>query len=306
MKEQLTISETDAGSRLDKFLTQNFKDFSRNYLQTAIKEGQVLVNKKKVTPHHFLKINDVVDISVTKPDGPKVTPSPSIKIDVIEETDDYIIINKPDGLIVHPAPGVKELTLVDGLAARWPQILELGDDKTRPAIVHRLDRDVSGIMVIPKTAQMFNHLKQQFKDRTTDKEYICLVQEPVSAPSGIIDFPLTRSKTQPGKMAAIPKGDEGIEAITEYTVDKNFSHASLLKVKIKTGRTHQIRAHLAAFGHPLVGEKIYKPSKSKLTKKLDRLFLHAYSLGFKDLQGNKKSYISPLPKVLADYLTTLS
>lgn len=305
MKDKITVLESDAGNRLDKFLSSTFKNFSRHYLQSAIKNGQVLVNDKKVTPHYFLKKNDIINLAVEEQTGPRITPSKEVKIDVINETADYLIINKPEGLVVHPAPGVKELTLIDGLIACYPEILNLGDDRLRPGIVHRLDRDVSGIMVIPKNNKMFNHLKQQFKDRTVNKEYIGLVQEPVAAPSGIINFPLGRSKTQHGKIAARPQGEDGKEAITEYTVAKNFAHASLLKIKITTGRTHQIRAHLAAFGHPLVGEKIYKPTKSKITKKLNRLFLHAHTLSFTDLQGNKKIFTSPLPKELADYLSSL-
>ncbi len=306
MKDKITISETDAGNRLDKFLTNSFKEFSRNYLQGAIKNGDVLVNGKKVAPHYFLKTNDTVTLAVAEQVGPKVNPTKKIKIDVIKETPDYIVLNKPEGLVVHPAPGVDEPTLVDGLLASFPEIEQVGDDKLRPGIVQRLDRDVSGIMVVARNKEMFEHLKKQFKERTVDKEYIGLVQEPISTPSGVIDFPLARSKTQRGKMAARPAGEDGEEAITEYTVEKNFAHESLLKIKIRTGRTHQIRAHLAAFGHPLIGEKIYKPTKSRITKKIDRLFLHAHTLSFNDLQGKRIALSSPLPKELTDYLNSLA
>ncbi|MFH1112074.1 MAG: RluA family pseudouridine synthase [Patescibacteria group bacterium] len=305
MKQEIIVPPLTENTRLDKFLVKTLKNFSRSFIQQTIKRGKALVNKKKVSVHHFLKTDDIITLDFTEPKIISVKPAKKVPFEVVKEVVDFLIINKPSGLVVHPAPGVTEPTLVDGLIAKYPRIKKIGDDILRPGIVHRLDRDVSGLMVIAKTPAMFSSLKQQFKNRLVHKEYTGLVIEPVQLPSGIIDFPLARSKTKHGKMAARPKGEEGDDAITKFEVLQRFAHATLLKIQIETGRTHQIRAHLAAFGHPLIGDKIYRPTKNQTSKKLNRLFLHASYLEFTDLAGNQQQFSSPLPKALSDYLTTL-
>lgn len=306
MKKTIIVPILENPTRLDKFLVTQLSELSRTFIQQAIKDRKVTVNNKKIAVHHFLKNDDVIKIDILPPPIPKVKPSPKIKLNIIADTPDYIVIDKPEGLVVHPAPGIQEPTLADGLLAMYPNIKEVGDDPIRPGIIHRLDRDVSGLIVVAKTKPAFTYFKTQFKDRTIHKEYIALVVGEVAMPSGRIDFPLARSASKHGKIAARPKGEEGDEAITEFTVTKIYPHLTLLNISILTGRTHQIRAHLAAFGYPIVGDKIYKPTKSRLSKKIDRLFLHASVLEFNDLQGKRQKYISNLPKKLSDYLKTLS
>ncbi|MFA4937409.1 MAG: RluA family pseudouridine synthase [Patescibacteria group bacterium] len=305
MKQQIIVSQLTTATRLDKFLVANLEKFSRSFIQQTIKQGKILVNKKKVTVHHFLKNGDIISLNFSEPKPISVIPTTKIPLEIIKETPDFLIINKPEGLVVHPAPGVNEPTLVDGLIVKFPKIKNLGEDPLRPGIVHRLDRDVSGLIIVAITPAMFEHLKRQFKNHLIHKEYTGLVNGQVQLPSGIIDFPLGRSRTKHGKIAARPKGGEGEPAITKFEVMQKFTHTTLLKIQIITGRTHQIRAHLAAFGYPLVGDKIYKPTKIQTNKKIGRLFLHASYLEFTDLDGNQQKFSSPLPDELNLYLETL-
>ncbi|MFH1866555.1 MAG: RluA family pseudouridine synthase [Patescibacteria group bacterium] len=305
MKQTITVPALSSPTRLDKFLVQHLGQMSRSYLQKAIKKGKVLVDQKKVTVHRWLKQGEIISFDIEEQLKPRLNPNKKIKFKVLADSTYYLVIDKPEGLVVHPATGVNEPTLVDGLVAYYPTIKDLGNDPLRPGIVHRLDRDVSGLMVIAKTEPMFIHLKNQFKERLVHKEYTGLVMGQIASPAGIIDFPLARSKTKHGKIAARPKNAEGIDAITKFEVLKKYSHTTLLKIEIETGRTHQIRAHLAALGYPLMGDKVYRPTKGRSVKKIKRLFLHASTLAFTDLEGKQQLFTSPLPKELNDYLTTL-
>jgi len=178
----------------------------------------------------------------------------------------------------------------------------------RPGIVHRLDKDVSGLLVIAKTQDMFDHLKQQFKSRKTQKEYFALVYGTPQRPEGEITFNIDRSETQGHKMAAVPtsgNGDRGRKAITEFEIIEQLGNYTYLNIKPKTGRTHQIRVHLNAFGLPIVGDSVYRPRKLKVTIVLDRIFLHAHRLAFEDLNGQFQEFDSPLPTKLQEILNTL-
>lgn len=250
---------------------------------------------------------------------------PLITPKIISETKDYLVIDKPAGLAVHGGGNLKEPTLVDWLIINYPKIKKVGDDPARPGLVHRLDKDVSGLMVIAKNQKGFNNLKSQFKDREVNKEYLALVHGKLSKDEGLIDFPITRS--QAGyKMAALPANttdllrrrhprgrDQGnIEswlksriALTEFTVLKRFINYTFVRVNIKTGRTHQIRVHFFALGHPLVGDDLYCTKKSKDKNKklnLGRVFLIADHLSFHDLEGEKQNFSLDLPAELVAFL----
>ncbi len=248
--------------------------------------------------------------------------------EIIFENNDYLVINKPAGLVVHGGGNVKEETLADLLVARYPKIKTVGDDPIRPGIVHRLDKEVSGLMVIAKNQESFLNLKDQFKDRDINKEYIALVHGKTVNDFGSINFSIKRS-SEGYKMAALPlntadllsrrqpkerdKGNldgffKAREAITEYTVIKHFVNYTLLQVKIKTGRTHQIRVHFFALGHPLVGDNLYFNKKSKAQNKkinLGRIFLVANKLSFKDKDGTKQAFSLEMPTELDDFLKTI-
>ncbi len=313
MNNNFKIAKEDEEKRLDLFLKEHYPDFSRTFIQKKIKDGNITVNGEKSAVHRFLKQNDNVEVEIKEggegKDGREsvegVDASVSSikykvlsdkKLDIISETDDYLVINKPCGLVVHSGVHNEKDTLTDILIAKYPKIAGVGEDPERPGIVHRLDKEVSGVMVIAKRQKMFLKLKAQFQERTTKKEYIALVYGHVEKPDGIINFPIARSEKDGVKMAARSVNQGGREAITEFTVLKDLVKWTLLSVKIKTGRTHQIRVHLNAYGHPIVGDNIYKPRKLKPTDKFgNRLFLHAWKLGFTDLDGVWKEFEAELP-----------
>lgn len=244
-----------------------------------------------------------------------------LSIKIIFENDDYLVIDKPAGLAVHGGGSIKEKTLADWLVEKYPEINSVGEDPARPGIVHRLDKEVSGLMVVAKNNSSFKHLKEQFKDRDINKEYIALVHGQLVNDFGTINFPIKRAKDG-YKMAAMPlntfdllsrkhptsrdQGNlDGIfkarEAITEYSVIKKFVNYTLLNVKILTGRTHQIRVHFFALGHPLVGDNLYYNKKSKVQNKkigLDRIFLFAKALSFKDRKGEVRHFELEIPQEL--------
>jgi 23S rRNA pseudouridine1911/1915/1917 synthase len=249
------------------------------------------------------------------------TPVPEI----IFEDKNYLVINKPAALAVHGGGNIKGETLVDWLLRHYPKIKDVGEDATRPGIVHRLDMDVSGLMVIAKNNKSFADLKNKFKERKVQKEYLALVHGRVSKDDDIIDFPIVRSKDG-HKMAALPRNTEELlirhnpknrdkgniggffkarTALTEFSVVKRFVNYTLLQVKIKTGRTHQIRVHLFAYGHPLAGDNLYYTKKSALKNKkiaLGRVFLVANHLAFTDLEGKPHKFSLALPPELLEKL----
>lgn len=227
-----------------------------------------------------------------------------LKLRIIAETDDYLVISKPAGLVVHGGNGITEPTLTDMLEKKYPNLRKIGDDPARPGIVHRLDKEASGLLVIAKTNAMFDALKQQFKNRTVKKTYAALVYGNIIRDNDEINFPIARS-AQGYRMSARPQNQEGRTAATEFTVVKHFINYSLLSVQIKTGRTHQIRVHLAAYNHPLVGDTLYgTPRTKELNKKLglNRIWLHAQTLGFSDLRGEWREFKSEVPEELKEML----
>lgn len=229
------------------------------------------------------------------------TPNHAITIPVLAATDDYIVINKPAGVVahqsdIHAAPD----TVVNGLLAMYPEVAEVGDDPLRPGLVQRLDQAVSGVMVVARTAAMFEHLKQQFKQHLVEKKYIALVHGRCTRPDGEIRFPIARSARHYTKMAAQPDRPDasGKIAVTKYTVLKQYQRYAMLEVAIVTGRMHQIRVHLNAIGHPVVGETVYLPKRFHSRLQPGRLFLHAEELRFVLPNGERVQYQASLPPEL--------
>jgi len=300
----ITVQATDTPGRIDAFLAKKLPNLSRSFIQKQIKIGSILVNNQPVSAHHRLRTNDVVSVSKTEKDEPAVVPDNTIALRIVDEQEGYVVIEKPAGLIMHPAPGITEPTLADALAARYPEISGVGDDALRPGIVHRLDRNVSGLLVAARTQELFEHLKKQFKNRSMHKEYLALVHGVVDE-DGVIATPIGRSKTKSGKMATRPHAQQGDrEALTEYRILEHYANYTLLAVTIKTGRSHQIRVHLNSIGHPVVGDTLYTNRRIKPSV-LGRLFLHASKLEFDDINGVRKSYESPLPEELNAFLASL-
>ncbi len=300
----LVVTPGQAPTRLDLFLVQH-SDQSRSKIQQAIKAGRVTVNGRPAKPHHLVRTGDT--IAVAEPSIPLLAAAkiaPANEPIILDEDDNYLVVNKPSGLVVHGGPRIHESTLADWAVAHAPQIAAVGDQPDlRPGIVHRLDRDVSGAMVIAKTAPAFDDLKRQFQDHLVEKQYLALVHGRISDDSGRIDFAIARSPSRSGLMVARPKSNEGKKAETLFRVERFVKGMTLVHVRTLTGRTHQIRVHFKAIGHPLVGDPLYKIRRLKLEKlSAPRVFLHAQRLAFDDLQGKRREYEAPLPADLAKFL----
>lgn len=284
--------------RLDKFLKEQLNNLSRSQIQKLINNGKIKVNNQEVPVHYFLKNNDLINIEEIRE---KIKKKKSIKIPIIFENDDYFIINKPVGLAVEGAP--KEYCLSDWLKERNLTKTKDEEFNSRAGLIHRLDKDVSGVMLVAKTPEFFNHLKSQFKKRSVKKFYLALVYGSINQDEGKLDFLMARNKD--GKMVARPISQEGKKAITEYKVLKRFKNYTFVEVKILTGRTHQIRVHFYAYDHPVVGDKLYTQKKIKCPTGLKRLFLHSQIIGFSDLENHWQEYKIDLPSELKNILKIL-
>lgn len=320
----ITIKNADVQKRLDVFLVEKLK-ISRSKIQKMVKEEQIMINGKlpkksggllsegdKITINPPKEIKDEVKIVKTKNKEESQEQENKYLIpEIITEEKDYLIINKPAGLLTH---GIQkeDYSLAKFLSTKYPEIKKVGENPLRPGIVHRLDREASGLLIIARNQKMFEFLKKQFQERTVGKEYFVLVHDKVSADSGIINFPLERGRNNE-RMAAIPKtvhgyeNEKGKEALTEFWVEKKYVNFSFLTVKIHTGRMHQIRAHFLAYDHPVVGDNLYFQKKQKRGKdeELGRLFLHCFKLEFIDLQNIRQKFEILLPQELEEFLKKL-
>lgn len=300
--------------RLDKFLTGKLKGLSRNRIQQFIKAGKIKVNGREITKASFeISQNDRVDIPdnviLNEVKNPIIKPDSNIALDIIYEDKDIVVINKPAGLLTHPTTSQLNHTLVNALLAKYPEIENVGENPLRPGIVHRLDKDTSGLLVVAKNQKAFLFIKQQFLNRSVSKKYLALVEGVPKEKQGVIDFPIRPSKKMRLKKVAMKKEaptkashraaktEYKIKEILRQTQDKSYS---LLEVSPLTGRTHQIRVHLSAIGHPVVGDKLYG---SKTPAK--RQFLHAYSLELTAPSGTSLSLKADLPEDLKEILSSL-
>lgn len=303
------IPEGARGMRLDRYFTETHSKHSRAHWQKEIKAGRILLDGKIVTPHLALKGGEKLSIAKKVAAKPIAAP-PALSI--ISETTDYLVIDKPAGLLVHPTVKHTEPTLVDALLLHNPAIKSVGENPNRPGIVHRLDREASGVLVVAKTQAMFEHLKAQWKAHIVGKEYYALVSGKLLKPTGAISFTIARSR-RGGRMAARPESQSGKTARTNFEVLKIFPTATLVRVMPETGRTHQIRAHFHALGHSLVGDPLYR---TKLQRMRDRehknfkdqpprLMLHATKLSFTDLSGKSHTFSAPLSPAFSDFIKIL-
>lgn len=300
----------DTTDRLDKFLASKV-EVSRARVQKAIREGEVMVGGMIVLdPDYEVSIGSEVSLPEFPADTMKAS---DVALEIVFQNDDLAVIEKPAGMVVHPGAGNTEDTLANALLKYFPGIEKVGEPH-RPGIVHRLDEDTSGLIVIAKTEEAYEFLKKTFQDRNVQKEYLALVHGFVEKNHGMIDLPIAKAPSR-RKM----KIGEGKDALTEYFVisqspeDASASTAdgldqyTLLRVKLHTGRTHQIRLHMQAIGYPLVGDQTYGGTFKKLDQELiNRQFLHAYRLKFQLLDGSMIELISPLPNDLKEVLTKLN
>ncbi len=297
---EVRVEGWGTGQRLDVYLTKAGHFPSRSKAREAIDRGEVLLAGRRVAAHALVSegqelafLGHVV-VTATRPAAPPLA--------VVHEDEDYAVIEKPAGVVVHDGPGVRGALLTDAVLARYPEAAAAGEPG-RPGIVHRLDRDVSGLLVVARTPAGYAHFTDLFARQRVTKVYTALVHGVPAEESGEIRLKIGRS-TRYARMAARPEGQEGKAAVTRYEVRDRFPNAALLSVRILTGRTHQIRAHLFAIGHPIVGDTLY-PMRKKTSLALGRPFLHAAELRFTDPSGVERTFVSPLPDDLAAMLDVL-
>ena len=303
-----TIDTDQADARLDAFLASQIEGWSRARLQRLIENEDVLVNGKPSKPSYKLRAHDKVEVELIAPATAVFTPE-NIPVEIVYEDETLVVVNKPAGLVVHPAAGTPSGTLANALAYHFQQ---LPGSNIRPGIVHRLDRDTSGLVVVAKTEAALENLSDQFRDRTVYKSYVALVHGRVSPDLGKIDQPLARDPANRTRMAVVRGGHN---ALTLYRVRQAYERFTLLDVELKTGRTHQIRVHLAWLKYPVVGDETYgggrdntipDPQLRARIRNLKRHFLHAEKLAFTHPKtGEVVKFQSPLTTDLADLLRDL-
>jgi len=298
--------------RLDKYLIKKFPNYSRAFLKLQIKQGNVLVNGQIKKPSYILKENDKVETSIKEPEKSVLRPNPDIKLKIIYEDENIIAINKPACISVHPTAGKKQNdTIANAILSYYPAIANVGDPSTssgqadlRPGIVHRLDKETSGIMVVAKNQKTFDWLKKQFAERKVEKKYTALVCGKIKNEQGIISKPIGKTKDFRKRTTAPVK--EQKEAVTHYKTLRHYNNFTLLELQPKTGRTHQIRVHLASIGHPVAGDKLYGFKNQKMPPNLKRQFLHASHLKFSLPSGKIVELKSELPEDLRKTLEMLN
>ena len=302
MSEPITVPGALDGERVDRVVAM-LTGWSRGDVQQLLDDGAVVVGGKEVAKSYRLREGDVIELlAEPEPDQPPQADA-SVPVAVRYADDDVIVVAKPADLVVHPGAGNDTGTLVNGLLARYPEIATVGDPY-RPGIVHRLDRDTSGLLVVARTPVAYEALVEQLGARSVERKYIALVWGHLDARRGLIDAPIGRSQTRRTRMAV---RDEGRPARTEYEVETEFDEpvTSLLTCRLETGRTHQIRVHLNAIGHSVVGDGTYGGKRDSLP--LGRPFLHAAALGFDHpITGERVRFEEPLPAELAVVLERLT
>ena len=288
---ELQITAEDNGTRLDSFLADTLEGISRSYLQKLIADQLILVNQKTVKSNYKVKTGDQLLVQIPEAAPVDILPEP-MDLDIVYEDSDLLIVNKPVGLVVHPAHGHYSGTLVNGLLAHCTDLSGI-NGKMRPGIVHRIDKDTSGLLMIAKNDMAHQHLAAQLKEHSIKRAYYALVQGVISEPAGLVDAPIGRHETDRKKMAVTLKNSK--EARTHYYVKERFARTTFIECRLETGRTHQIRVHMAYLGHPLVGYPLYGTRKNNLD--FPGQALHAYALGFIHPRTGEELYFeAPLPE----------
>lgn len=309
--ELIIVTPESAGGRLDAFLAALLVGVSRATIQKAIQSGDCFINDRSAKASYKVRAGDEIQLELPAIVPLEAAPE-NIPLNILHEDDDLIVINKPAGMVVHPGAGVNSGTLANALVYHFNQLSQA--NSLRPGIVHRLDVGTSGLIVVAKTDRAHQYLAAQFEARTVEKHYTALVYGVVKNELGRIDAPIGRDPRNRVKMAVRPEG-QGRHALTLYRVVERFADFTLLDVEIKTGRTHQIRVHLAHLKHPIVGDATYDAGRVNTVKdarlrstieKLGRPFLHAASLGFTPLSGERMKFEVPLPEPLQSLLKWLA
>lgn len=286
---ELRPERSDTNLRLDRFVSAAIPDLSRTYLQSLVEEGLVLVDGVPRRAAFKMTPGQVVTVSLPEIETIDAVPE-DIPLDILFEDGDILVVNKPPGMVVHPAPGHPRGTLVNAVLYHAPDMMIGGTN--RPGIVHRLDKDTSGVMIVAKTDRAHTSLVKQWQDRTIEKTYLALVSGRVEEEEASIDAPIGRDTANRMRMAAVRTGRD---ARTSFTVAERFDETTLLNVSIQTGRTHQIRVHLAMIGFPVVGDTLYgSPKAARAASRIGirRQFLHASELGIEMISGQRQTFVA--------------
>ena len=299
-KHLLKVTDEDAGKRLDVFIKEKLTELSRNRIKNLIEEKFILVNQKDSKPSYKVKIGDEIKVEIPPESELEIKPK-EVPFEIIYEDDDIAVINKPAGIVVHPAPGHHNDTLVHGLLLKLKNLSGIGG-KIRPGIVHRLDKDTSGIMLVAKNDFSHKKLVEAFKERKISKTYLAIVYKNLENKKGKIESFIGRHPVHRKKMAVLK---EGRLAITLYEVKEFLYKATVVFAKPVTGRTHQLRVHFSYIGHPILGDPVYGGLKYDIPKP-PRLMLHAYKIFFKHPRTlENMEFIAPIPKEFEKYIELL-
>lgn len=298
---RLKVEQIDEKKRIDVFLSEKIPEHSRSYIQKLVKDGFVLVNGQEVKPNFKVKSGCIIDVSIPPPQKISLEPEP-VDLDIIYQDADIVVINKPQGMVVHPAPGNYSGTLVNALLYSCDELSGIGG-VIRPGIVHRLDKDTSGLLVVAKNDAAHHSLSQQIKDRTLKRVYWSVVERDIKEDRGVISAPIGRHPTNRKKMAVL-NAPNAKPAVTHFKVLERFGEYTLIEARLETGRTHQIRVHMAYIGHPVVGDSVYGSRKQKFNLKGQAL--HAKKLGLiHPSTGEYMEFEAPLPGYFEHLLNVL-
>lgn len=294
------ITVTESGSRLDAYIANSLEDLSRSMVQKLIKSGNVLVNNKIEKESYKVQNGDKITIEIPKPEGSELKKQ-DIPLDIIYEDNDILVVNKSKGMVVHPGNGNPDGTLVNAIMAHCEGSLSGIGGEIRPGIVHRIDKDTSGLLVIAKNDKAHINLSEQIKNRKVKKIYVALVRGVIPENEATINMPIGRSTKDRKKMAVDKNGKE---AVTHFKVLKRYNKYTFIQVKIDTGRTHQIRVHMSHIGYPVVGDSVYSNGKNDFG--IEGQMLHAKELEFKHpITGKTIHFEAPLPKYFEEVLEKL-
>ena len=298
--KNVIVNENDKGKRLDIYIAENFNELSRTMIKKLIESNNVLVNDKSEKVSYKVQANDNISIDVPEAKETKLK-AQEIPLDIIYEDSDIIVVNKLKGMVVHPANGNPDGTLVNAILSICKNSLSGIGGELRPGIVHRLDKDTSGLIIVAKNDKAHINMSEQIKERNVKKTYIALVRGNVPEEEATINMPIGRSTKDRKKMAVTKNGKQ---AITHFKVLKRYSKYTLLEIKIETGRTHQIRVHMAEIGYPVVGDAVYSNGKNEFG--IEGQMLHAYKLEFMHPITNKHMELTaPLPQYFEEILKKL-
>lgn len=298
--KNVIVNENDKGKRLDIYIAENFNELSRTMIKKLIESNNILVNDKSEKVSYKVQANDNISIDVPEAKETKLK-AQEIPLDIIYEDSDIIVVNKPKGMVVHPANGNPDGTLVNAILSICKNSLSGIGGELRPGIVHRLDKDTSGLIIVAKNDKAHINMSEQIKERNVKKTYIALVRGNVPEEEATINMPIGRSTKDRKKMAVVKNGKE---AVTHFKVIDRFKNYTLLEIKIDTGRTHQIRVHMAEIGYPVVGDMVYSNGKNEFG--VEGQMLHAKSLDFKHpITGKNMHLEAELPKYFKDIIDKL-